>query len=97
MRLKWGLNGSLNLMPFGNSEIAESSDFKVQRPLDRFVAQETWPAAHRLAKCPWAAPRAPFGGDAPAHGCVDALQELILLAVRHQVVEEAQHEPHRLD
>ena len=67
----------------------------MQRPLDRFVVQETWPAAHRLAHGPWTAARAPFGRDAAAHDVVDPAQELVLLVVRHQIVEEAQHEPHR--
>ena len=86
----------LILMPFGNSGAAESSDFKVQWTRDRCVVQETRPTAHRLAHGSWTAARTPLGGDAAAQGVVDPAQELIFLVVRNQIVEEAQHEPHRL-
>ena len=81
-------------MPFGNS-VSASQDFKVQRPFDRLIAQQTWPAGHRLAHGPRTTAGAPLGRDSAAHVCVEPAHDVVLLAIRHQILEGLQQEPQR--
>ncbi len=84
-------------MPFGNSVLATSEDFEMQRRFHRCILQEPPPLGHGSAHGSRTRARSPRRGHAVAHARVAALEDLLRLSGAQQALAQLQRQPHGFD